>query len=145
MNLIWVAMLHRMSVTKLMRRIIAPADWEESEVNGMSLHDYTYGITSSPLTQFACAFSALVHDVDHSGVSNAQLIAEGSPIAGAYNNRSPAEQNSLALLWNLLMMDDFKDLRCAIASTTEELQHFRQLVINVVMATGKWKIRSNLP
>ena len=27
------------------------------------LHDHTYGITSDPLTQFACVFSALIHDV----------------------------------------------------------------------------------
>ena len=28
------------------------------------------GITSDPLTQFACAFSALIHDVDHQGIPN---------------------------------------------------------------------------
>ena len=61
------------------------------------LHDHTYGITSDPLTQFACVFSALVHDgafrdvficletslcVGHSPClpSNTQLTIEVYPI-----------------------------------------------------------------
>lgn len=87
------------------------------------------------LFQSACAFSALIHDVDHTGVPNAQLVKENDPIAVAYQNKSPAEQNSLAISWNLLMMEEYKDLRRAIAPTMQDLQHFRQLVINVVMAT----------
>ena len=82
-----------MSVTKLMSRIIAPSHLDADSLD--ALHDHTYGITSDPLTQFACAFSALIHDVDHSGVPNAQLIKENAEIAGYYNNRSVAEQNSL--------------------------------------------------
>lgn len=35
------------------------------------------GISSDPLSQFAVVFGALIHDVDHVGVSNAQLIKEG--------------------------------------------------------------------
>lgn len=59
---------------------------EEHETNNDKdsaslLHDHTHGITSDPLTQFACAFSALIHDADHVGVSNAQLVLEGVPIA----------------------------------------------------------------
>jgi hypothetical protein len=51
-----------MSVTNLMTHTVAPSDIEfvapsdtefEHEVG---LHDHTYGITSDPLTQFACAF-----------------------------------------------------------------------------------------
>ena len=55
-----------MSVTKLLSRIIAPADLAEIDNEkdyNAALHDHTYGITSDPLTQFACAFSALIHDV----------------------------------------------------------------------------------
>jgi negative regulator of replication initiation len=54
-----------MSVTKLLSRIIAPADVQYDEnhgATGKALHDHTYGITSDPLTQFACVFSALIHD-----------------------------------------------------------------------------------
>jgi hypothetical protein len=100
-----------------------------------SLHDHTYGITSDPLTQFACALSALIHDVDHTGVPNAQLIKENAPIASLYKNRSVAEQNSLELAWKLLMDDRYRDLRSAIYTTEAELQRFRALLVNAVMAT----------
>mmetsp|Transcript_18821 Transcript_18821/g.46624 ORF Transcript_18821/g.46624 Transcript_18821/m.46624 type:complete len:294 (+) Transcript_18821:2933-3814(+) len=66
-----------MSVIKLLSRIKAPTDLDLMEGHESSdelshdlhahLHDHTYGITSDPLTQFACAFAALVHDVDHEG------------------------------------------------------------------------------
>jgi len=56
-----------MSVVKLLSRIVAPSDVEDNG-DGKTLHDHTYGITSDPLTQFACVFSALIHDADHSGV-----------------------------------------------------------------------------
>lgn len=60
-----------MSVVKLLSRINAPseADFARNEMDNdaYSLHDHTYGITSDPLTQFACVFSALIHDLDHPG------------------------------------------------------------------------------
>jgi len=131
-----------MSVVKLMSRIVAPADLEldgddpkSKKAVAATLHDHTYGITSDPLTQFACSFSALIHDVDHLGVPNAQLVKEGLPIAYVYNNRSVAEQNSLELSWDLLMDPTFTELRATIYSTQEELRRFRQLVVNSVMAT----------
>lgn len=52
-----------MSVIKLMSRIVAPSHLDDTEYSASKLHDHTYGITSDPLTQFACAFSALIHDV----------------------------------------------------------------------------------
>jgi hypothetical protein len=50
-------------------------------------------ITSCPLTQLAVVFSAIIHDVDHPGVPNAQLVKEKSMLAQSYNNASVAEQN----------------------------------------------------
>ena len=87
-----------MSVNKLLSRIIAP-DIEVEMSRGQDvkwiMHDHTYGITSDPLTQFAVTLSALIHDVDHSGVPNAQLVREHTSLASAYNNKSVAEQNSV--------------------------------------------------
>jgi len=37
----------------------------------------TYGLRQDTLAQFTLLFSALIHDVDHGGVSNRQLITEG--------------------------------------------------------------------
>eukprot|EP00538_Stauroneis_constricta_P012653 CAMPEP_0119570456 /NCGR_PEP_ID=MMETSP1352-20130426/43621_1 /TAXON_ID=265584 /ORGANISM="Stauroneis constricta, Strain CCMP1120" /LENGTH=1121 /DNA_ID=CAMNT_0007620125 /DNA_START=581 /DNA_END=3943 /DNA_ORIENTATION=- len=127
-----------MSVIKLLARIVAPSDDFDDRTNDdtkATLHDHTYGITSDPLTQLACAFSAMIHDVDHVGVPNAQLVKEKTRIAHIYNNRSVAEQNSLVLSWELYMMDEYADLRECICPTDEELKRFRELVVNGVMAT----------
>lgn len=127
-----------MSVTKLMSRIIAPSDLElenAEEAAAATLHDHTFGITSDALTQFACAFSAMIHDVDHVGVPNAQLIKERAPVAIKYRGRSVAEQNSLAISWDLLMSEEFEAFRKALIATEDESTRFRQLVVNMVMAT----------
>ena len=133
-----------MSVVKLLSRIVAPSDLSDEEVdkkkkgNRVSisfLHDHTYGITSDPLTQFACVLSALIHDADHPGVPNAQLIKEKTRIAMYYKNQSIAEQNSVDLCWDLLMDPRFRTLRETIYSNDAERRRFRQLVVNSVMAT----------
>jgi class 3 adenylate cyclase len=91
-----------MSVSKLLSRIVAPDEvlnQEESENMASSLHDHTYGITSDPLTHFAVVVSALIHDTDHAGVSNFQLIQENHKMAKFFNKKSVAEQNSIVLAW----------------------------------------------
>lgn len=125
-----------MSVVKLLSRIVAP-DIEHTDGKNVAsrLHDHTYGITSDQLTQFAVVFSALIHDLDHPGVPNAQLVKEGTHIAGMHKNKSVAEQNSVDIAWNLLNDDGFKELRYTIYASTQELDRFRQLVVNTVMAT----------
>ena len=128
-----------MSVVKLLSRIVAPDDKiekrNEDDNVASILHDHTYGITSDPLTQFACIFAALIHDVDHQGVPNTQLLKENAAIASVYGGRSIAEQNSVDIAWGLLMDHQFKDLRCAIYGDVTEFQRFRQLLVNAVMAT----------
>jgi class 3 adenylate cyclase len=101
-----------MSVTKLLSRIVNP---RETEITGggageeaahekiaADLHDNTFGITSDPLTHFACVFSAMIHDVDHPGVPNSTLVGEHTTMAKLYKNQSVAEQNSVDVGWNLL-------------------------------------------
>jgi hypothetical protein len=86
------------------------------------------------LTQFAVVFSAVIHDADHPGVPNSQLLKEQTRIAQIYK-KSIAEQNSVELVWELLMSSTYDDLRACIYSSKQELQRFRQLVVNTVMAT----------
>lgn len=135
-----------MSVTKLLSRIVAPTvDYieemmGEEAVAGNSrlastLHDHTYGITSDALTQFSCVFSALIHDVDHTGVPNTQLVKENAEIAAMYKGKSVAEQNSIDLAWDLLMDSDYTALRRTIYATEYEQRRFRNIVVNSVMAT----------
>jgi len=122
-----------MSVTKLLSRIVAPK--QNVDDQNHDLHDHTYGVTSDPLTQFSCAFSALIHDVDHSGVPNSQLIREKHPLTALFSHRSIAEQYALVLSWDLLMEDRFKDFRSCMYRTDTELMRFRHLVVNGLMAT----------
>jgi hypothetical protein len=128
------------SVTKLLSRVVRK---DEIDYNTMAykkkrtaeIHNYTYGITSDALTQFACVFSAMIHDVNHPGVPNAVLVKEEAEIAKIYKNKSVAEQNSVDIAWNMLMEPRYEELRKCIYSTQEELDRFRQLVVNSVMAT----------
>jgi 3'5'-cyclic nucleotide phosphodiesterase len=126
-----------MSVAKLLSRIIAhSSDRTVADKSvASSLHDHTYGIVSCPLTQFACILSALMHDVDHQGVPNSQLVKEEAPVAWVYKNKSVAEQNSIDVAWTHLMLDKFKDLRSTIYASDAELQRFRQLIVNSILST----------
>lgn len=127
-----------MSVSKLLSRIVNNSSDQplpEEQCVYSTLHDHTYGITSDPLTQFACILSALIHDVDHQGVPNSQLIKENTPVSLLYKNRSVAEQNSMDIAWGIFMEDKYKELRSTIYSSEEEMKRFRQLMVNSVMAT----------
>eukprot|EP00980_Cylindrotheca_fusiformis_P019552 scaffold6776_cov124-Cylindrotheca_fusiformis.AAC.7 len=129
------------SVKKLLSRIV-----NIDERNGLAggipgysvdlaeLAGHSYGITSDPLTQFTVVFSALIHDVDHPGVPNTQLVKEKTRCAQIYK-KSVAEQKSVDLAWDMLMSDEYAALRACIYQTEEDLQRFRQLVVNTVLAT----------
>lgn len=127
-----------MSVSKLLSRIVAPDEVMNGKYGhdiAMSLHDHTYGITSDPLTQFSIVLAALIHDVDHSGVSNFQLIKENAKIASFFKEKSVAEQNSIVLAWDQLMLPKYTTLRRCIYTDQSELDRFRQIIINNVLAT----------
>ena len=134
-----------MSVSKLLGRVVSP---ELTSVQGelvvdprarnhmaAQIHNFTHGLTSDPLANLALVFTALIHDVDHLGVSNVQLAREQPELAEYYRNKSIAEQNSFDIAWDLLMDDRFKKLREYIFGTQAELLRFRQLIVNMVLAT----------
>jgi hypothetical protein len=108
------------------------------------LHNHSYGITSDPLTQFALVLSAFIHVVDHTGLSNAQLIKEDPETAALYKNRSIIEQRSIEKAWKKLMEPAFSDLRKCIYSDEVELLRFRQVVVNSVLATDNSAELQNL-
>lgn len=121
-----------MSVLKLMARFESPGQ----EIGTISEDtEESYSFAADPLTQFACAFSALVHDVHHPGVPNPRLMLEDPEVAEHYKGRSVAEQRSFDLAWELLQEDRFVQLRMAIYSNRAEETKFRQLVVNCVMST----------
>lgn len=135
-----------MSTTKLLQRVVSQEIVEKSNMCDLAhlnqvdpaanaLCVDSYGITTDPLLQFSVAFIALVHDVDHRGVSNQQLVQDSDPLASLYKGKSVAEQNSIDLAFNLFMKSDFVDLRACLFSTPHELAYFRQFLVNGVIAT----------
>jgi class 3 adenylate cyclase len=134
-----------MSVAKLLGRVVTPdissnqgesvTDQKARNQMAAQIHDFTHGLTSDPLASFALVFAGLIHDVDHLGISNAQLANEQPELAEYYRNKSVAEQNSLDIAWDLLMADRFKKMREYIFETQAELLRFRQLIVNMVLAT----------
>ena len=65
------------------------------------------------------------------------LVAEESPLAVRYKQKSVAEQNSVDLAWALFCKPEYEKLRACLCCDEEEFIRFRQLVVNAVMATGK--------
>lgn len=70
----------------MLQRVMAYSQ-ESSANKTCTAQSYAYGITSDPLTSFAVVFCALIHDVDHTGVSNVQLIKENTPVAAFYKGK----------------------------------------------------------
>lgn len=135
-----------MSASKLMNRIMVPEDVNYDQGAGdtqrkhiaklaESVHTSTFGISSDALAQLAIVFSALIHDVDHTGLTNAQLVKEGADVAVVYNGQSVAEQNSVTLAWSLLLEPQYEKLFHTICPTQSECKRFRQLVVAAVLAT----------
>jgi class 3 adenylate cyclase len=114
-----------MSVTKLLSKVVTTDD-EQAGGSG-----FTDKIDADALAHLAAVFSALIHDVDHTGVPNARLVAEEAPIAIMYDRKSVAEKNSIAIAWEFLLRPEFSKLQACIG----ELERFHQLVIRAVMAT----------
>ena len=108
---------------------------DSSSAEFFSFNRYTSDLTNDPLAQFAVVYSALIHDVDHTGANNAQLIKENSSLAVQYNNKSPAENHSIDLAWSTLMLPDYQDLLDCLCPSTRELERLKQLITDAVLAT----------
>lgn len=120
-----------MSTKKLLQRITSVhKTWTQQET-----YIHTFGIASDPLAQFAVVFAALIHDVDHPGVPNGQLVKEETLLAQRYNNKSVAEQNSWDIAWNIFSDSSLSHLHGCLFASEEDLARFRLLVVNCVMAT----------
>ena len=63
------------------------------------------------------------------------LVKEHTPLARRYLNKSVAEQNSVELAWDTLMLPEFDDLRACIYCNEDEFARFRQVLVNIVLAT----------
>lgn len=101
----------------------------------------TFGLRRDTIAQLALLFAALVHDVEHKGVPNRQLVLEHDPLAVLYNDHSVAEQRSLYVAFSVLLKPEFTLLRQTVfaiphgAIDSNDYRRFRQIVINLVLNT----------
>jgi len=95
----------------------------------------TFGISSDPLSHFALVFSALIHDVEHKGLPNSQLVKEMDKLSSMYPTKSIAEQHSITVGLSLLSENRFKDLKRAIYVNKEECVKFNTLVSDIILCT----------
>jgi hypothetical protein len=79
-----------MGANKLINRLLATQVIKDTS----GPLDYTSRIGNDPLARFSVILAAVIHDVDHTGVSNMDLINNKAEIAAAYKNKSVAEQVS---------------------------------------------------
>jgi len=84
----------------------------------------------------ALLFTAIVHDLEHQGVPNAQLVKEVSPLALQYANKSVAENHSLTAAYAILQLEDPAG-SCNVFSdfSREERQRFQSLCSSIILAT----------
>jgi class 3 adenylate cyclase len=128
-----------MSASKLMKRIMLPDGIDGSGILQDSIsrdvHRITYGLSSDLLLQFAVVFSGLIHDVDHTGLTNKELSDINDPVAGRFEKKCVAEQNSVQIAWDMLMNSKYKELRECIFESECDKRRFRELVVDAVLAT----------
>ncbi len=103
--------------------------------SGGGAENLSFGIGDDPLILLAMVFSALIHDVGHTGVPNSTLVEEEDELAILHNDVSVAEQNSLQVAFSMLQRDEFAGLKRCICPTLEDRRIFRKKVISMVMVT----------
>lgn len=89
---------------------------EDSVSKYPSIHN---SMSSNPIMYLALLITALIHDVEHQGVGNKQLVNESDPLAIKYKGKSVAENNSFDVSNSLLYQDKFKTLRQCIFGETD--------------------------
>jgi len=90
------------------------------------------GSRLDPLELLALLMSAICHDIEHPGVTNAFLVKTGSPLAIEYNDISVLESMHSATAFHILSLPE-----CDILSalSVEQRQAVRSLIIGNVLST----------
>lgn len=77
-----------MAASKLLKRMFKHQSTQKKPTESIRwAHMSTYGISSDPLMQFTLVFAALIHDVDHTGLRNGDLVRMRSPAAVIYKSK----------------------------------------------------------
>ena len=85
-----------------------------------------------PLIVLSCLFAAIIHDYDHTGVTNEFLIRTHDVLAIRYNDTSPLENHHLAAAFAQLLKTQNNFLENL---PTAMFHQFRRHVIDLVLAT----------
>ncbi len=94
--------------------------------NDMSTNCCSF-ISTNPMVHLALVLTALIHDVEHQGVGNKQLVNENDPLALKYKGKSVAENNSLDVSASLLQHDAFHHLRQSMFGECEDISKYFSL------------------
>ncbi|ESN94429.1 hypothetical protein HELRODRAFT_68834, partial [Helobdella robusta] len=86
----------------------------------------------SDLDVFAVLVSALIHDYEHTGTTNAFQVNTKSELAYLYNDRNVLENHHVSATFRL-MKEETNNILMSL--TKEEFKEFRALVIEIVLAT----------
>ena len=86
---------------------------------------------SHPFVRFTAVFAALIHDVKHLGVPNAQLKEEGHPLSEVYYQGSYLERQSIQVGLGVFM-EEFTELSTTVLKLCPEFIH---LVTSAILAT----------
>eukprot|EP00835_Amoeboradix_gromovi_P003845 NODE_271_length_12205_cov_0.703205.p1 type:complete len:719 gc:universal NODE_271_length_12205_cov_0.703205:5718-7874(+) len=84
------------------------------------------------IDMMACIFAAAVHDLDHPGRTNMFLINTQDQRALLYNDKAVLENHHVSTAFRLLKQEDSNFL---INFTKQEMKQFRELVVEMVLAT----------
>lgn len=95
----------------------------------------SYGLRHQPLALFAMVFSALIHDVEHTGVANRVLSSEDNPLAIQYNDQSIAENRSLYVAFDEFLCPEYSSFRKCLCPQAEDYHLMRKHVVNLVLNT----------
>ena len=95
----------------------------------------TFGLRCDPIALLAIIFSALIRDIGHHGVTNRQLIKEGSKRALLYNDQSVHEHRALHMAFRELVKDQYSALRKIMFPQETDYRYFRSTVVSSVLST----------
>eukprot|EP00980_Cylindrotheca_fusiformis_P023043 scaffold10069_cov69-Cylindrotheca_fusiformis.AAC.12 len=95
-----------------------------------------------PWDRFILLFSALVHNLEHTGVSNSQLVAEGHPLVSQYKMKGAYQQRSSMDSALDMLEDGFEELYEEVSFGCPT---FRKSVKNLMIVNGNMESDSNIP
>ena len=124
------------SVTKLFSRVLlfSSSNNNNNNTSNNPNNPALQLIATDPWVPFAAVIAALIHDVDHRCHHHP---GDGDDALEEHEYHPPSNEK-LEMVWGSFLEDPaFADLRMLLFTTQEEFDHFRQLVIQCVIATDR--------